>query len=100
MYKARQYLSKCSLLNLYYAYIYPYMTYCIEIWGTATQTYVIWMTNHVHLILIIVWYMLLNVTLILFHVSLFLFIFSTNVIYIGRNFFFCQPLWCHYVWPN
>ena len=32
MYKARQYLSKCTLLNLYYAYIYPYMTYCIEIW--------------------------------------------------------------------
>ena len=39
MYKARQYLSKCTLLNLYYAYIYPYMTYCIEIWGSATQSY-------------------------------------------------------------
>ena len=39
MYKARQYLSKCTLLNLYYAYIYPYMTYCIEIWGSATQTH-------------------------------------------------------------
>ena len=35
------------------------------------------------------WYMLLNVTLILFHVSLLLFFFPTNVIiYIGRNFFF------------
>ena len=39
MYKARQYLSKCTLLNLYYAYIYPYMTYCIEIWGSATQSH-------------------------------------------------------------
>ena len=35
------------------------------------------MTKYVHLILIIVWYMLLNVTLILFHVSLF---FSTIII--------------------
>ena len=39
MHKARQYLSKCTLLNLYYAYIYPYMTYCIEIWGSATQSH-------------------------------------------------------------
>ena len=39
MYKARQYLSKCTLHNLYYAYIYPYMTYCIEIWGSATQSH-------------------------------------------------------------
>ena len=39
MYKARQYLSKSTLLNLYYAYIYPYMTYCIEIWGSATQSH-------------------------------------------------------------
>ena len=39
MYKARQYLRKCTLLNLYYAYIYPYMTSCIEIWGSATQSH-------------------------------------------------------------
>ena len=31
MYKARQFLSKSALLDLYYAYIYPYMTYCIEV---------------------------------------------------------------------
>ena len=44
------------------------------------------MANHVHFILIIVLYMLLNVTLILFHVSLF---FSTIVIIsIGRKYFF------------
>ena len=40
MYKARQFLSKRALLDLYYAYIYPYnyMTYCSEIWGCASQT--------------------------------------------------------------
>ena len=31
MYKARQFLTKKALLMLYHAYIYPYMTYCIEI---------------------------------------------------------------------
>ena len=49
----------------------------------------------VHLILIIVWYMLLslNVTLILFHVSLSLFFFSTNVIiYIEENIFFLSTI--------
>ena len=38
MYKARQFLSKRAWLDLYYAYIYPYMTYCIEVWGCAPQT--------------------------------------------------------------
>ena len=38
MYKARQFLSKRALLDLYYAYIYPYMTYCIKVWGCASQT--------------------------------------------------------------
>ena len=36
LYKARH---KGTLLNLFYAYIYPYMPYCIEIWGSATQTH-------------------------------------------------------------
>ena len=36
MYKARQFPSKRALLDLYYADIYPYMTYCIEVWGCAT----------------------------------------------------------------
>ena len=31
MYKARRHLSKHSLRNLYYAYIYPYLTYCVEV---------------------------------------------------------------------
>ena len=38
MYKARQFLTKIALLMLYHAYIYPYMTYCIEVWGCSSQT--------------------------------------------------------------
>ena len=37
MYKARRYLLKSSFRNLYHAYIYPYLTYCIEIWGCALK---------------------------------------------------------------
>ena len=40
MYKARRYLNKVSLKNLYYAYIYPYFTYCIEVWGSAAKCHV------------------------------------------------------------
>ena len=39
LYKARQYLDKKSLHNLYYSYIYPYLIYCIEVWGSACQTH-------------------------------------------------------------
>ena len=38
MYKARQFFTKKALLMLYHAYIFPYMTYCIEVWGCASQT--------------------------------------------------------------
>ena len=37
MYKAKQFLTKKGLLMLYHAYIYPYMTYCTEVWGCASQ---------------------------------------------------------------
>ena len=37
MYKARRHLNKHSLRNLYYAYIYPYLTYCVEVWGCASK---------------------------------------------------------------
>ena len=33
MYRARRYLTKSSLRKLYFSYIYPYLIYCIEIWG-------------------------------------------------------------------
>ena len=39
MYKARQYLNNSSLVNLYYSYVYPYLTYCIEVWGCAYPTH-------------------------------------------------------------
>ena len=39
MYIARQYLNKSSLVNLYYSYVYPYLTYCIEVWGWAYPTH-------------------------------------------------------------
>ena len=37
MYKARRFLSKACLTNLYYTYIYPYLIYCIEVWGIAPK---------------------------------------------------------------
>ena len=37
LYKARRHLNKHSLRNLYYAYIYPYLTYCIEVWCCASK---------------------------------------------------------------
>ena len=33
------YLNKSSLVNLYYSYVYPNLTYCIDIWGCAYPTY-------------------------------------------------------------
>ena len=39
MYRARNYLTKNSLRKLYFAYIYPYLIYCIEIWGISPQTH-------------------------------------------------------------
>ena len=37
MYKARRYLNKKSLVNLYHSYVYPYLIYCIESWGNAAR---------------------------------------------------------------
>ena len=39
MYKARRFLNKKSLLSLYHSYIYPYLIYCIEIWGCAAPSH-------------------------------------------------------------
>ena len=38
--KTRNFLSKNTLTNLYYTFIYPYLIYCTEIWGN---------TNDIHL---------------------------------------------------
>ena len=37
MYKARRFLTKACLTNLYHTYIYPYLIYCIEVWGIAPK---------------------------------------------------------------
>ena len=36
MFKARHYLKRNALVNLYNSFIYPYLIYCIEAWGNAT----------------------------------------------------------------
>ena len=35
--KARKYLPKNCLVTLYYSFIYPYLNYCLEVWGKATE---------------------------------------------------------------
>lgn len=39
LYRARKILNTKSLTNLYYSFIYPYFTYCVEIWGKTYTTY-------------------------------------------------------------
>ena len=36
--KARHYLNKDALLSLYYGFIYPYLTYCNQVWGATFKT--------------------------------------------------------------
>ena len=35
--KARKFLNKSALLNLYYALFYPHILYCNNIWGNASK---------------------------------------------------------------
>ena len=35
--ESRKYLNKKSLVNLYHSFVFPYLTYCIEIWGSASD---------------------------------------------------------------
>ena len=37
--KARKYLNRKSPLDLYHAFVYPYLTYCIEVWGNMSNTH-------------------------------------------------------------
>ena len=39
IYKARKLLNVSTLVSLYYAFIYPYLMYCIEVWGGALSSY-------------------------------------------------------------
>ena len=38
MYKASFCLSKCSLSTLYYSLVYPYLQYCVSVWGSTYPT--------------------------------------------------------------
>ena len=38
MTRARKFLDKSTLKQLYYSFLYPYLTYCITIWGNAPAT--------------------------------------------------------------
>ena len=35
--KARKYMNKKSLINIYHSFVFPYLTYSIEIWGNASD---------------------------------------------------------------
>ncbi len=38
--RARKILKTITLITLYYAFIYPYLTYCVEVWGSAAKVYI------------------------------------------------------------
>ena len=37
--KARKYFKLNTLLTLYHSFLYPYINYCIEVWGKANIYY-------------------------------------------------------------
>ena len=37
--KAREYLNKYTLLSLYYSFVYPYLTYCNQVWLNTNKSY-------------------------------------------------------------
>jgi len=37
--KTKRLFNQKTLITLYYSFIYPYLTYCIEIWGSAANTH-------------------------------------------------------------
>ena len=37
--KIRLYLDKVTLRNLYVTFVYPYLKYCVEVWGNACDTH-------------------------------------------------------------
>ena len=37
--KARRVLDKETLKNLYFTFIYPYLTYCVHVWGNSAKTH-------------------------------------------------------------
>ena len=39
MIKIRPYLDKVTLRNLYFTFVYPYLIYCVKVWGNACDTH-------------------------------------------------------------
>ena len=39
IYKAGQLLTPKSLVTLYYSFLYPYLNYCVTVWGNTNPTY-------------------------------------------------------------
>ena len=39
--KAKPILAKIGLRNLYYSFIYPYFTYCVEVWCNAAASHML-----------------------------------------------------------
>ena len=37
--KTRSFLNESTLRNLYFTFIYPYLIYCVEIWGNTNDTH-------------------------------------------------------------
>ena len=37
--ETRNYVDKSTLQNLYYTFVYPYLIYCVEVWGNSCSTY-------------------------------------------------------------
>ena len=37
--RARKYLNRKSLLDLYHAFVYPYLTHCIKVWGNISNVH-------------------------------------------------------------
>ena len=37
--KARNYVNRHTLRNLYYTFVYPYLIYCVEVWGNTCASY-------------------------------------------------------------
>ena len=38
--RARKVHKRTTLITLYYAFIYPYLTYCVEVWGSAAKVHI------------------------------------------------------------
>ncbi len=37
--KAKPYINKTTLMDLYYAFVFPYITYCNIVWGSTFNTH-------------------------------------------------------------